>query len=46
MKEYLFEVAIYKTVLAPNFDKAKEIIENKTNHFNECRKFTLISEDK
>jgi len=44
MKNYFFEVSVYKRIKAPNFDKAKDIIEKKTNHFNDCRKFTLISE--
>ena len=46
MKDYFFEVAVYKRVKAKDFDSAKDIIENKTKHFNDCRKFTLISEDK
>jgi len=44
MKEYFFEVSVYKRVIASNFDNAKDVIEKKTNHFNECRKFTFISE--
>ena len=46
MKDYFFEVAVYKRVKAKDIDTAKDIIENKTRHFNDCRKFTLLSEDK
>jgi len=46
MKDYFFEVAVYKRVKAKDLDSAKNIIENKTKHFNECCKFTLISVDK
>lgn len=46
MKDYFFEVAVYKRVKASSLDNAIEVVENKTKHFNDCRKFTLLSEDK
>ena len=45
MKSYFFKVTVYKRVKADNFVTAKSLIEKKTNHFNDCRKFELISEE-
>lgn len=33
MKDYFFEVSVYKRVKASNFDKAKDIIEKKNKPF-------------
>ena len=37
-KDYMFEVAIYKRIKAPNLDTALDILKDKTMHYNECKK--------
>lgn len=42
MKNYEFEVTFFKTIKASSMDNALEILTNKTNYINECKKITLL----
>jgi len=46
MKEYMFEVIVYKKIIADSLDSALDIINDKTKHYNEPKKVVLMNKVK
>ena len=44
MKEYMFEITVYKKITADSLDSALEIVNDKTKHYNEPKQVVLIKE--
>jgi len=43
MKEYMFEITVYKKITADSLDSALEIVNDKTKHYNEPKQVVLIN---
>lgn len=46
MKEYMFEIMVYKRIIADDLDSALEIVNEKTKHYNEPKHIVLMNKVK
>lgn len=46
MKEYMFEIIVYKNIFADSLDSALEIVNDKTKHYNEPKHVVLMNKVK
>tara|TARA_Y100000004_G_scaffold175145_1_gene214475 strand:+ start:264 stop:428 length:165 start_codon:yes stop_codon:yes gene_type:complete len=46
MKEYMFEIIVYKKIIADSLDSALEIVNDKTKHYNEPKQVVLMNKVK
>ena len=46
MKEYMFEITVYKRIIADDLDSALEIVNEKTKHYNEPKQVVLMNKVK